>query len=152
MTKSWEEKAGGGPSGGGSSPTQTKDRVLSLVFRDGRTRNIKYRNIGDTEYYPASGSRNGYDMEALAFRTTDDKVVVKGYNIAGAQGKIDRGLLADIRETTNHNIGALKREGKPVYVSIELKPLIYEDGPDIPEFLTYFDKMPTAPGLTPMMH
>ena len=151
MDKSWEEKASGG-SGNVKSPTQAKDRVLSLVFRDGRTRNIKYRSIGDTEYYPASGSRNGYDMEALAFRTIDDKVVVKGYNIAATQGKIDRGLLHHIQETTNPNIGALKREGKPVYVSIELNPLIYEEGPDIPEFLTYFDKIPAAPGITPMLH
>ena len=127
-----------GRTGRGTTP------AVWFLFRDGRKRRVKYSSIGDIEHYPASLQRYGSDMEAVGIETLERKIVVKGYNLEPLLDQLDHQAIQEVRETREKNILARKRAGEPVYVSIDIQPLLFDDTPNLPDFMKYLDR-PLSP-------
>ena len=113
---------------------------VKFVFRDGRQRLVRYGNMQDIEYYPANAQRFGSDMEAIGIETMERKIVIKGYNLESLFGGLEHRSVDEISETRETNILADKRSGEPVYVSIDIRPLLFDNAPDLPDFMKFLNQ------------
>ena len=118
---------------------------VKFTFRDGRQRLVRYSNMQDIEYYPANAQRFGSDTETIGIETMERKIVIKGYNLKTLFEELEHRSVDEISETRETNILAGKRSGKPVYVSIDIRPLLFDNSPDLPDFMHFLNRPAPSP-------